>query len=149
MTVLLFILFVCPARAQLAKNFYYINRIESRVLPNAVQVIIRTDGVVQFGVDLAEVFEVNANGSQQPRPTTRLRLRFLKARAKLPAFNEVGTYPVDGAYISPGRDELQIALFKRFSQSRRPGNRCRTAFLCADFAAQDQPVRRFGRHWHR
>ena len=118
--LLLLFLFVCPARAQLAKNFYYINRIESRVLPNAVQIIIRTDGVVQFGVDLAEVFELNANGSQQPRPTTRLRLRFLKARAKLPAFNEVGTYPVDGAYISPGRDELRSPYFSTYPNPNDP-----------------------------
>ncbi len=102
-----FACFACPARAQLAKNFYYVNRIESRVLPNAVQIIIRTDGVVQFGVDLNEVFDRDANGRFLPRRTTRLRLRFLKARSKLPAFNEVGAYPVDGAYVSPGRDELQ------------------------------------------
>jgi hypothetical protein len=77
------------------------------VLPNAVQVTIRTDGVVQFGADLSEVFERDANGRYQPRLTTRLRLRFLRARAKLPSFNEVGAYPIDGAYVSPGRDELQ------------------------------------------
>jgi hypothetical protein len=104
---LLLLLLVCPAKAQLARNFYYITRIESRVLPNAVQVTIRTDGVVQFGADLNEVFERDANGRFQPRATTRLRLRFLRARAKLPSFNEVGAYPVDGAYVSPGRDELQ------------------------------------------
>lgn len=113
-TLLLILLCAFPARAQLAKNFYYVNRIESRVLPNAVQIIIRTDGVVQFGVDRNEVFELNANGSWQPRPITRLRLRFLKARAKLPAFNEVGHYPVDGAYISPGRDELQSPYLSAF-----------------------------------
>lgn len=96
-----------PGQTQLAKNFYYINRIESRVLPNAVQIIIRADGVVQFGVDLSEAFPLDANGRNQPQAASKIRLRFLKARSKLPSFNEIGNYPVDGAYISPGRDDLK------------------------------------------
>lgn len=118
--LLLLLVFVAPAKAQLARNFYYITRIESRVLPNAVQVIIRTDGVVQFGADLNEVFEINANGSRVPRPITRLRLRFLRARAKLPSFNEVGAYPVDGAYVSPGRDALQTPYLSGYQDPDDP-----------------------------
>ncbi len=107
--LLLLLLFFCsPASAQLAKNFYNITRIETRVLPNAVQVIIRTDGVVQFGGDLDELFVFDERGRFQTRTLTKLRLRFVKARAKLPVFNEVGAYPIDGAVVTPGRDELKI-----------------------------------------
>ncbi len=119
--LLLLLLFLgAPGQAQLAKNFYYINRIESRVLPNAVQITIRTDGVAQFGGDLSELFVLDNLGRYQTRTMTSLRLRFLKARAKLPVFNEVGAYPVDGAVVTPGRDELVSPYLNGYAEPGEP-----------------------------
>lgn len=135
----LFFLGIAPAQAQLSKNFYYVTRIDSRVLPNAVQITIRTDGVVQFGADLNEVFERDANGRYFPHPTTRLRLRFLRARAKLPAFNEVGKYPVDGAYVSPGRDELQAPFFSGSATPDDPATDVELRFYVPIFLRKFNP----------
>jgi hypothetical protein len=42
------------ASAQLATSFYNVTGIETTVLPNAVRIVIRTDGTVRFGSDLSE-----------------------------------------------------------------------------------------------
>ncbi len=95
-----------PARAQLAQSFYNVTAIQTRALPNAVQVTIRTDGAVLFGGDIEE-FINTASPRFDPRPVTSLRLRLLRARARLPAFVDIGTYPLDSAVVTLGSDELK------------------------------------------
>lgn len=103
------LLVAAPARAQLATLFYSVTGIETRQLPNAVQVTIRTDGAVQFGGDLGQIVDLE-NGFQ-PRTVTSLRLRLLRARARLPSFVNIGAYPVDAAAVSLGTDTLQSPFF--------------------------------------
>jgi hypothetical protein len=98
------------ARAQLATSFYTVTGIEKRVLPNAVQIVIRTDGSVVFGGNLDEWIDIDENRFDLKR-VSRLRIRLLRARANLPAFVDFGTYPVEGALITPGRDEFSNGFF--------------------------------------
>lgn len=88
-----------PASAQLANGFYNVTGIEQRVLPNAVQITIRTDGAVQFGVNRDEL-----PGSL---PVTAFRIRLYRARARLPAFTDIGAYPVDSAVVTLGTDDFK------------------------------------------
>lgn len=99
-----------PARAQLATSFYNITGIQTRVLPNAVQLTIRTDGAIQFGGDLSEFVSIEASRFQ-PRQVTSFRLRLLRARAQLPAFVDIGAYPVDAAIVTLGTDEMERPFF--------------------------------------
>jgi hypothetical protein len=98
------------ARAQLATSFYTVTGIEKRVLPNAVQIVIRTDGTVVFGGNLDDWIDIDDNRFD-PRRISSLRIRLLRARANLPAFVDIGTYPVEGALITPGRDEFPRGFF--------------------------------------
>ncbi len=91
-----------PASAQLANGFYNVTGIEQRVLPNAVQITIRTDGAVRFGVDRNELR--NASGSIA---VSAFRIRLYNARARIPAFTDLGAYPVDSAVVGLGADPFQ------------------------------------------
>lgn len=91
-----------PACAQLANGFSNVTGIEQRVLPNAVQITIRTDGAVRFGVDRDEL----RNGSGRI-PVTAFRIRLYNTRARLPAFTDLGAYPVDSAVVGLGTTPFQ------------------------------------------
>jgi len=93
-----------PAAAQLANGFYNVTGIEQRVLPNAVQITIRADGAVRFGVDRAEL---PGDYSSSNVPVTAFRLRLYNARARLPAFTDLGAYPVDSAVVTLGTDNFK------------------------------------------
>ncbi len=103
LAALLLMLLGRPASAQLANGFYNVTGIEQRVLPNAVQITIRTDGAVRFGLDRAELR--NASGGRIP--VTAFRIRLYNARARLPAFTDIGAYPVDSAVVGLGTDAFQ------------------------------------------
>jgi hypothetical protein len=45
------------------------------------------------------------------KPTTSFRVRLVGARAKLPAFVNIGTYPVEAAVITPGRVDMVNPYF--------------------------------------
>jgi hypothetical protein len=100
------------ARAQLANSFYTVTGIQTRMLPNAVQLVIQTDGSVVFGGDIDEWISIEEDNFD-PKPVTSLRLRLLGARAKLPAFVNIGAYPVEGAFVTLGRDEFARPYFSR------------------------------------
>jgi len=102
--LLLFLLTARPAAAQLANGFYNITGIEQRVLPNAVQITIRTDGAVRFGVNRDEL---PGDYSSSNTPVTAFRVRLYKARARLPAFTDLGAYPVDSAVVTLGADDFK------------------------------------------
>jgi len=93
-----------PARAQLANGFYNITAIEQRVLPNAVQITIRTDGAVRFGVNRDEL---PGDYSSSNTPVSLFRVRLYNARARVPAFTDVGAYPVDSAVVTLGADDFK------------------------------------------
>jgi hypothetical protein len=99
-----------PARAQLATSFYTITGVETRRLPNAVQVIVRTDGAVLFGGDLSEWVEMGEN-IFEGKQTRQFRLRLVGARARIPAFNAIGAYPLDSLQVTLGRDALTTPYF--------------------------------------
>ncbi len=103
---LLLLLAARPAAAQLANGFYNVTGIEQRVLPNAVQITIRTDGAVQFGVSRDEL---PGDGSGGTAPVTAFRVRLYRARARLPAFTDIGAYPVDSAVVTLGTDDFKNA----------------------------------------
>lgn len=98
--------------AQLATSFYSVTGIETKRLPNAIQVTIRTDGAVSFGGDIAQWAQYTDDDDDfTPKPTTRLRLRLLKARSRIPAFVDLGAYPFDSAQVTLGRDDLVRPYF--------------------------------------
>jgi hypothetical protein len=107
-----------PCCAQLATSFYTVTGIETRRLPNAVQIVIRTDGSVIFGGDLSEWVETSDDRFEAKR-TSQIRLRLLRARASIPAFNTIGAYPVDAAAVSLGRDTLSNPYFP-YDQDNQP-----------------------------
>src|SRR4028118_1883760 len=96
------------AQGQLATSFYNVTDIKATVLPNAVRIVIRTDGTLRFGGDLSEWINFE---NFSPKPTTSFRLRLAGARAKLPAFVNIGTYPVEAAVITPGRVDITSPYF--------------------------------------
>lgn len=104
--LLLLLLAGRPASAQLANGFYNVTGIEQRVLPNAVQITIRTDGAVRFGVNRDEL---PGDYSSSNTPVTAFRVRLYKARARLPAFTDLGAYPVDSAVVTLGTDDFKNA----------------------------------------
>jgi hypothetical protein len=91
------------AQAQLATSFYNVTGIQTRVLPNAVRITIQTDGTLRYGGDFNDWLNFDPFGL---KPTTSLRLRLHGARAKLPAFVNIGTYPVESAVVTPGTVDL-------------------------------------------
>jgi hypothetical protein len=97
------LLHLAPARAQLASSFYNVTGLETRVLPNAVQIVIRTDGIPRVVSDEKETATVISGAA----PATSFRLRFLNARARLPAFMDIGAYPFDAIRVTPGNDVQQ------------------------------------------
>jgi hypothetical protein len=107
--ILISLLSTRSGQAQLATSFYNVTGIETKVLPNAVRITIRTDGTLRFGGDLSEWINFE---NFSPKPTTSFRLRLAGARAKLPAFVNIGTYPVEAAVITPGRADLINPYFK-------------------------------------
>ena len=97
------------ATAQLATSFYNITSIQTKVLPNAVQITIRTDGTVAFGGDRSEFIDFD---QWDAKPTTSFRIRLLRARSRLPAFIDIGSYPFDSAVVSLGTAELADPYFR-------------------------------------
>jgi hypothetical protein len=57
------------ARAQLATSFYNVTGVETKVLPNAVRVTIRTDGTAYFGGSQ----ETSSTSTTLTNPNPRLR----------------------------------------------------------------------------
>jgi hypothetical protein len=112
---LLALLSTRSAQAQLATSFYNVTEIKTSVLPNAVRIVIRTDGTLRYGGDLSEWINFDNFG---PKPTSSFRLRLAGARAKLPAFVNIGTYPVEAAVITPGREEMNNPYFQWGVSSR-------------------------------
>jgi hypothetical protein len=104
------LLWAAPVHAQLASSFYNVTAIEKRVLPNAVQIVIRTDGTVVFGGDQNDWVN-NDENRYEPKRVNSIRVRLLRARANLPAFVDLGTYPVEGALITPGREGFASPIF--------------------------------------
>ena len=98
----------CPASAQLAKSFYNITGIETKTLPNGVQITIRADGAINLGVDRNEFIHIGTTGytSRYALTLDSFRLRFVGARAQIPAYTDIGSYPADFAEATLGRDEL-------------------------------------------
>ena len=86
------------ASAQLATSFYNVTGIQTTSLPNAVRVVIQTDGTAYFGGDLRDF--INFDSGFDPKPVRSFRLRVLGARARLPAYVPIGQYPVDSAGVS-------------------------------------------------
>jgi hypothetical protein len=110
----LFLLGCAPlAQAQLAQSFVNVTRITTRQLPNAVQVRIETDGSAPFGTDLSDFIDFDAGFV--PKPTQSLRIRILRARAKLPTFVPIEAYPIDGAVISLGTEVMENPNFSDYS----------------------------------
>jgi len=108
--LLLILCSALPARAQLADSFYNVTGIQTRVLPNAVQVTIQTDGSALFGGDTADFINIEG-GRYEPKPITSFRLRLANARARIPAFVDIGAYPFDAAVVTPGREEFAQPFF--------------------------------------
>lgn len=108
-----------PAQAQLAASFYNVTSVQTRTLPNAVQVTIRTDGTVTFGTDLFDLFRL-LEDDIEPKETSTLRIRLLNARARLPAFINIGSYPVDSAQVTLGNEEMQFPFFSEGNGRREP-----------------------------
>ncbi len=102
--------FCSPAHAQLAGNFSNVTGIKVTRLGNAVLVRIETDGTVKFGGDYNDWVETE-NGAWDLKPTTSVRIRIVRARAKLPAYVPIDAYPVDGAAISLGQSNFTYPYF--------------------------------------
>jgi type IV pilus assembly protein PilQ len=98
---LVVLLLAGPAQAQLATSFYHVAAIETKVLPNAVRLTIRTDGTPQFALDTNEILDTG-EGRYTPKAVTAFRIRMLQARALLPALVPIGAYPVDAAFVTLG-----------------------------------------------
>lgn len=89
--------------------FYSVTGITAKIVSNAVQITIQTDGVVNFGTDLAQSIDF-ASGFKA-KPVRHFRLRLLGAHARIPAFNDIGIYPVDSAAVTLGDDNFQSPYF--------------------------------------
>ncbi|HVF84429.1 MAG TPA: hypothetical protein VM821_00495, partial [Abditibacteriaceae bacterium] len=98
--------FSLPAPAQLATSFYNVTGIQTTSLPNAVRVVIQTDGTAYFGGDLRDF--INFDVGFQPKSVRSFRLRVLGARARLPAYVAIGQYPVDSAGVSVAPATFEI-----------------------------------------
>ena len=105
-----FLLITPSARAQLATSFYNVTGIETRVLPNAVQLTIQTDGTVAFGGDQKEFVDI-APQRFSPKEVTAFRIRLVNARARMPAFVDFGKYPVDSAVVTLGTDDFTNPVY--------------------------------------
>lgn len=102
----------CSARAQ-SSSYLNVTSIETQVLPNAVRLTIHTDGTVNFGGDLSDFIDFASGFS--PKPVTSFRLRLPHARSRLPAFQNIGKYPVEAAIVSPGRTDFANPYFADYS----------------------------------
>jgi len=98
------------AHAQLATSYYNVTGIQKRVLPNAVQLTIRTDGTVLFGGDINDFVNLE-DGAFDPKGVSSFRIRLLNARARLPAFVDIGAYPVDSAVVTLGSEPFERPFF--------------------------------------
>jgi hypothetical protein len=102
----------CIGRAQLAQSFYNITNIKTDVLPNAIRVTVETDGNVDLGVDVKDFIDFGATGNDFTLLTVRhFRLRFIGAKAKIPAFVEVGKYPVDAVSVTLAQDKFAFPFY--------------------------------------
>ena len=72
--------------AQLAQSFYSITNIKTDVLPNAIRITVETDGNVEMGVEVYDFLDLGTNNDRfSLLPLRRFRLRFIGAKAKIPA----------------------------------------------------------------
>lgn len=100
-----------PVRAQQPTSYYSVTGIRTRTLPNAVQITIQTDGAVVFGTDLDEFLD-RESGNFEPKRITSLRIRFQGARARVPAFVDIGQYPLDSAVTTLGTEPFVAPFFR-------------------------------------
>lgn len=109
--VALALIFWLPARveAQLNQNAVNVTAIRVQKLPNAVQVRIETDGTARFGGALEDFIDFSAGFRQ--KSTLSLRLRLPNARSKVPAYVPLNAYPIDGAFVSQGRETFEHPFF--------------------------------------
>jgi hypothetical protein len=110
---------VDTVQAQLAGSFYNVTAIRKRVLPNAVQVTIQTDGLVRFGGDIAE-FVDNTDGNWAAKQTSSFRIRLVNARARIPANIDIGSYPISYARVTQGRVPMVDPYFNGISANIEP-----------------------------
>ena len=108
-------IFAVPARAQLATTYLTITGIKVKRLTNAVQVRIETDGSPRYGTDLKDFIYDEYFG---PKPTQTLRIRVVGAISRLPTYVPIDAYPIDGAFISPGRTEFERPNFTNGAYSQ-------------------------------
>lgn len=95
---------ISPAKAQLASSFCNVTGITARTLPNAVQVTIQADGAVRYGFEAADF--ANGSNPRSAHSTSQLKIRIIGARMSMPAFVDIGAYPVDSAAVSVGQGNL-------------------------------------------
>lgn len=105
------------ARAQ-QSAFYNVTGIRTRILPNAVQLTIQTDGSVIFGGDVSEFVELGETRFA-PKETTAFRIRLLGARARMENFVDIGQYPVDSALVTLGNEQFANPFFSGPDPTRR------------------------------
>ncbi len=108
--IVAFFINATPSRAQLATSFYNITGVETTTLPNAVRVTIKADGQVYFGGVQTDF--INWFNTYEPKPTVSIRLRVLGARSKLPAFVNIGKYPIDSLAVSVAPADFPDAYFR-------------------------------------
>ena len=97
-----------PARAQLATSYLTVTGIKVKRLTNAVQVRIETDGLPRYGTDLKDFIYDEYFG---PKPTQSFHVRIVGAISRLPTYVPIDAYPIDGAFISPGRTDFARPFF--------------------------------------
>ena len=107
---------IAPARAQLATSYLAITGIKVQRLPNAVRVRIETDGLPRYGTELNDFIDFSQGFS--PKPTRSLRLRIVGAISRLPTYVPLDAYPLDGAFISPGRSDFEHPYFTNGANSQ-------------------------------
>ena len=109
-----FVLTMANAHAQLAQSFYNITNIKTDVLPNAVRLTVETDGNVDMGVNFRDFIDFGTSGNDfSAQPLRKFRLRFVRAKSKIPAFVEIGKYPVDAVNVLLARDKFTDGFFYR------------------------------------
>lgn len=100
--------------AQLAQSFYNITNIKTDVLPNAIRITVETDGNVEMGTDVLDFLDLGTNQDRfSLLSLRRFRLRFVGAKAKIPAFVEIGKYPVDSVNVTLARDKFKFPFYYR------------------------------------
>lgn len=88
-----------------------ITGVETRRMPNAVQVTVKSDGIMAAQVDILSYINIDALNAQQwdrlMKPTTSLLLQIPNARSQVGSLSDVGIYPVSHVEITPLRGSAQ------------------------------------------